>query len=181
MTAHGRPLLDRPATMADLPALRRVMTAAIDELQRDFLDPEQIAASHAIMGVDTTLIADGTYVVVERDGEIAGCGGWSRRATLYGGDQTPGRDDAWLDPAVDAARIRAMYTHPRHARRGVGTRVLEVCEQAAARAGFRRLELVATLSGQGLYAAFGFDVEDTFVDDSTGLAIPLLRMSKSIA
>ncbi len=85
----------------------------IDELQKPFLDVAQIAASRAIMGLDTQLIDDGTYFVVEIDGDLAGCGGWSRRATLYGSDQTPGRSPALLNPATDAARVRAMYTHPR--------------------------------------------------------------------
>ena len=88
------------------------MEAAISELQKPFLDEQQIASSRAIMGLDTQLIDDGTYFVVEDQGELAGCGGWSRRATLYGGDQTPGRSAALLDPAKDAARVRAMYTHP---------------------------------------------------------------------
>jgi len=96
------------------------MDAAIAELQRAFLDDAHIASSRAIMGIDTQLIDDGTYFVVESDGDIGGCGGWSRRATLYGGNQTPGRDSQLLDPAVDPARVRAMYTSPACARRGVG-------------------------------------------------------------
>lgn len=176
----------RAATPEDLPTLRRIMSAAIDELQRDHLSPEQIAASHAIMGVDTTLIDDGTYLVVEHratgDGraEIAGCGGWSRRATMYGGDHTRGRDDAPLDPATDPARVRAMYTDPRFARRGVGRMILEGCQRAAAAEGFRRLELVATLTGRPLYEAFGFRADEHLTDDSGGAAVPLVRMSKPI-
>ena len=111
----------RLAAPADLEALRAVMALAIAELQKGFLSPERIAASNAVMGLDTQLIADGTYFIVEEDGRIAGCGGWSHRATLYGGDHSKDlRDPAPLDPAVDAARIRAMYTHPDFARRGVG-------------------------------------------------------------
>lgn len=170
----------RAAVVDDLPALHRVMDAAIDQLQQGFLSPEQIAASHAIMGVDTTLIRDGTYRVVECDGDIAGCGGWSRRATLYGGDHTTGRDDALLDPAVDAARVRAMYTDPRFARQGVGRSILEGCQQAAAAEGFRRLELVATLAGEPLYRSFGFEPDEHFTDDSGGAAVPLVQMSKAI-
>jgi GNAT superfamily N-acetyltransferase len=173
-------LTHRVATAGDVPQLRAVMEAAIGELQRGFLDADQIAASYQIMGVDTRLVADGTYVVVECNGEIAGCGGWSRRATMYGGDHSHGRDDALLDPAVDAARIRAMYTDPRFARRGVGTRILRVCEAAAVQEGFRRLELVATLSGRPLYEAFGFVVDEAIVDTSAGVEIPLMRMSKRI-
>ena len=103
----------RLATMADLPRLRAVMDAAIAELQKDFLSEKQIESSRQIMGLDTQLVEDGTYFVVEHDGEVAGCGGWSRRATLYGSDDTAGRDAHLLDPTADAARVRAMYTHPR--------------------------------------------------------------------
>ena len=120
---------------SDVPALTAVMDAAIAELQRSFLDDAQIASSRAIMGIDTQLIDDGTYFVVESGGDVAGCGGWSRRATLYGGNQTPGRDAKLLDPAVDAARVRAMYTNPAFARRGVGRLVLSLCEEAAGRRG----------------------------------------------
>ena len=100
------------------------MDAAITELQRGFLDDAQIASSRAIIGIDTQLIDDGTYFVVESNGEVAGCGGWSRRATLYGGNQAPGRDAKLLDPALDPARVRAMYTNPAHARRGVARQIL---------------------------------------------------------
>jgi len=137
-------LKSRLAVMADVPALTALIDAAISELQRGFLDDSQIESSGAIMGIDTQLIDDGTYSVVEIDGEIAGCGGWSRRATLYGSDHTPGRDSELLDSFVDAARVRAIYTHPRFARRGVGRLVLSLCEQAAAEQGFTRLELRAS-------------------------------------
>jgi hypothetical protein len=109
----------RLATRDDIAALTALMNAAIGELQKPFLTDAQIASSRAIMGLDTQLIDDGTYFVVEQDG-LAGCGGWSRRATLYGGDRSPGRDAAPLDPAKDAARVRAMYTPPCFTRRGVG-------------------------------------------------------------
>jgi GNAT superfamily N-acetyltransferase len=173
-------LTHRLATAADIPALDAVMGAAIGELQRDFLTPEQIASSRMIMGLDRQLIADGTYFVVEEDARVAGCGGWSRRATLYGGDHTPGRDAALLDPAAEAARVRAMYTHPAFARRGVGRLILQLCEEAARAEGFRRLELMATLSGQPLYAAFGFEPIEAILDDRGGAAVPLVRMGKPI-
>lgn len=168
----------RLAVRADLPALRPVIDAAIDELQRGFLDAPQIAASHQIMGVDNQLIDDGTYFVVEVDGEVAGCGGWSRRATLYGADHTPGRDARLLDPAREAARVRAMYTHPRFARRGVGRLILTRCEEAATAEGFTRLELMATLAGVPLYLAAGFEAVANEVDGSAGVQIPLVRMVK---
>jgi GNAT superfamily N-acetyltransferase len=171
----------RLATSDDLPALRAVATAAIDELQAGFLDPDQVAASHAIMGIDTRLVDDCTYFVIEEDGAIAGCGGWSRHATLYGGDHTYGRDDALLDPATEPARVRAMYTHPRYARRGVGRLVLSLCEAAAAAEGFRHLELMATLAGEPLYAAYGFTPVEHVTERSTGTTIPLVRMMKAVA
>src|SRR5215213_8561405 len=138
----------RVATAKDENQLRKVMDAAIGDLQRGFLTNDQIASSRAIMGIDHQLIADGTYYVVEIDGVVAGCGGWSRRATLYGGDHSAGRDTALLDPATDPARIRAMYTHPAYTRRGAGRLVLETCEAAAAAEGFTTLELMATRSGR---------------------------------
>jgi GNAT superfamily N-acetyltransferase len=170
----------RLATRDDLPALRAVATAAIDELQAGYLEPDQVAASHAIMGIDTRLVDDDTYFVIEDDGAIAGCGGWSRRATLYGGDHTDGRDDALLDPATEPARVRAMYTHPRYARRGVGRLVLSLCEAAAAAEGFRRLELMATLAGEPLYAAYGFAAVEHVSERTTGTSIPLVRMMKPV-
>ncbi len=138
----------RLATESDLPALRALMNDAIGELLKPFLTQDQIAASYAVMGLDTQLIEDGTYFVVEDDGVIAGCGGWSRRATLFGGDHSAGRDAALLDPAKDAARVRAMYTHPAFTRRGVGRMILEASERAAAAEGFSRVELAATAGGE---------------------------------
>jgi GNAT superfamily N-acetyltransferase len=173
-------LTSRLAEAGDIPALEAVMTAAIAELQRGFLSDDQIAASRTIMGLDRQLIADGTYFVVETDGRIAGCGGWSRRATLYGGDHTPGRDAALLDPATEPARVRAMYTHPDFARRGVGALILELCEDAARAEGFTRLELMATMSGRPLYARAGYVEIEHIVDDRGGAPVPLVRMGKSI-
>src|SRR5436190_3015465 len=141
-------LTSRLATRDDLPVLLPLIDAAIDELQKGFLGDAQIRSSHAIMGIDTQLIDDGTYFVVELDGQMAGCGGWSRRATLYGGDHSTGRDAALLDPAGQPAKIRAMYTHPAYARRGVGRLVLARCEAAAAAEGFGSLELMATMAGR---------------------------------
>ena len=172
-------LTSRPAVPADAPALTALMDAAITELQRAFLDDAQIASSRAIMGIDSQLIDDGTYFVVESDGDLAGCGGWSRRATLYGGNQTPGRDSQLLDPAV-AARVRAMYTSPAHARRGVGRLILSLCEAAAAAEGFTRLELMSTLSGEPLYTAYGFRPLERLVDATGGVEVPLVRMEKQI-
>ncbi|MFZ5670395.1 MAG: GNAT family N-acetyltransferase [Pseudomonadota bacterium] len=170
----------RLATRDDVPALTALMDAAIGELQRGWLTDAEIAASRRLMGLDSRLIADGTYFVVEIDGQIAGCGGWSRRATLYGGDHSPGRDGHALDPAGDAARVRAMYTHPDFARRGVGRMILERCESAARAEGFTRLELAATRAGEPLYAAGGFSVLERTFDARGGVPVPLARMGKDI-
>lgn len=128
----------RLAAAADIPAITRLMDRAIGALQDGFLDARQIAASRAVMGLDTQLIADRTYLVAEVGGTLAGCGGWSRRATLYGGDHSAAlRDAALLDPRRDAARIRAMFTDPDFARRGVGAAILQACESAARAAASR--------------------------------------------
>ena len=174
-------LSHRLAREDDIPALSAVMDAAIAELQRGFLNPAQIESSRAIMGLDRQLVTDGTYFVVEEAGRVAGCGGWSRRATLYGGDHTPGRDAALLDPATEAARVRAMYTHPEFARRGVGRLILALCESAARAEGFRRLELMATLSGRALYSRCGYADIEAIEDARGGAAVPLVRMGKPIA
>jgi GNAT superfamily N-acetyltransferase len=170
----------RLATRADMPALAVLMNAAIGELQKPFLTDEQIASSRAIMGLDTQLIDDGTYFIVEQNGVLAGCGGWSRRATLYGGDRSPGRDAALLDPARDAARVRAMYTHPTFIRRGVGRLILTLCEDAARSEGFTSVELMATMAGEPLYRACGFEAVEEVVDNRGGAGVPLLRMRKAL-
>ena len=174
-------LTHRLARREDLGALKALMDSAISENQKSFLDESQIASSKAIMGLDTQLIEDGTYFVVESNGELAGCGGWSRRATLYGGDQTPGRSAALLDPTKDAARIRAMYTHPNHTRKGIGRLIIALCEEAAKAEGFTKMELVATLSGEPLYRACGFEPYEEIIDDRGGAGVPLLRMRKVLA
>ncbi|XVV17123.1 GNAT family N-acetyltransferase [Actinoplanes sp. CA-131856] len=173
-------LTSRTAELSDLETLKPLITAAIAELQKDFLTPEQIDSSAAIMGLDTQLIADKTYFVIEEDGQIAGCGGWSRRATLYGGDHSTGRDAGLLDPRTDPAKVRAMYTHPAHTRRGVGRLILSLCERAAAAEGFTTLELMGTLSGQPLYEAYGFAVVERVEDARGGAPVPLVRMRKTI-
>jgi len=170
----------RIARREDLAAMTALMDAAISELQKPFLDDDQIQSSRAIMGLDTQLIDDGTYFVMEHDGVLAGCGGWSRRATMYGGDQSPGRNAALLDPAKDAARIRAMYTHPDFVRRGVGRLILSLCERAAKAEGFRRAELAATMAGEPLYRACGYQPAEKFVDDRGGAPVPILMMSKTL-
>ena len=170
----------RLARSADLPALAVLMNAAIGELQKPFLTQEQIASSRAIMGLDTQLIDDGTYFIVEQNGVLAGCGGWSRRKTLYGGDSSPGRDAALLDPAHDAARVRAMYTHPSFTRIGVGRLILALCEDAARAEGFTSVELMATKAGEPLYRACGYQAIEDVVDARGGAGVPLSRMRKAL-
>jgi GNAT superfamily N-acetyltransferase len=171
----------RLATREDLPVLREVMERSIRTLIGARLPPEAVEASFEIMGVDTTLIDDGTYFVVECEGRIAGCGGWSRRATLFGGDHSAGRDARLLDPGREPARVRAMYTDPGFARRGVGRLVLSVCEAAASREGFTEVELVATVAGEPLYSACGYAVVERIdVPTSRGVTVPCARMMKEL-
>ncbi len=171
----------RLATATDDPAMRVLMNRAIAALLKPYLPPEGVAASFEVMGIDTQLIADGTYFVVTENDAIVGCGGWSRRATLFGGDHTKGRDAALLDPTQDAARVRAMYTDPVHVRRGIGRMILDACEDAALREGFTRVELAATLAGAPLYRAYGFEpIEPMTSRTRTSVEVPLLRMGKRI-
>lgn len=170
------PLTHRLATMADEPALRRLIYLATQRLQSGFLTPDQVAASHGFMGLDTRLIADSTYFLVERASSLAGCGGWSRRETPYGHDGTPGRNDRLLDPTTEPARIRAMFTHPDHARQGVGRLILALCEAAALAEGFGELELSSTLAGAPLYHAYGFQDVARFEDRG----VPLITMRKPL-
>ena len=171
----------RLATREDLPALRAMMDRAIRALLGAHLDAGRVEASFEIMGVDTTLIDDGTYFVVESDGRIAGCGGWSRRATMFGGDHSAGRDARLLDPRREPARVRAMYTDPAFARRGVGRLVLSLCEAAAVGEGFTDIDLVATVAGEPLYAACGYRVVERIdVPTSRGVSVPCARMTKKV-
>ncbi|MDQ2869423.1 MAG: GNAT family N-acetyltransferase [Acidobacteriota bacterium] len=144
--------------------------------------PRQLASALThIFGVDTRLIEDGTYFVIEEEGRPVACGGWSRRRTLYGGDQSAGRSDEWLDPAADPARIRAFFVHPDRARRGYGRLLLEFCEAAARAEGFESMELMATLSGVPLYERCGYTrVESVEVELPDGVLFPLIRMSKTL-
>ena len=176
------PFTHRIATEADLPAIRALMDVAIAEHLKAFLDPAQVELSKSIMGLDTQLIADRTYFLVEEGNRLAGCGGWSRRATLYGGDHsTSQRNAALLDIATDAARVRAMYTHPDFARRGVGRLILQLCEGAAREAGFRSVELMATMSGEPLYKAAGYhQIERIIAASKDGVDVPGVRMGKTV-
>lgn len=170
------------ATEEDLPALRALMTRAIEELQQGFLSPEQIAASHQIMGLDSQLVKDRTYFMILDAGVLVGCGGWSWRATLFGGDDSiVAREPLPLDPAKDAAKIRAMYVDPARARLGIGKRIMALCEDAARGAGFRRAELMATLAGLPLYRACGYEeIEAVEATSREGVKVPIIRMGKPL-
>lgn len=171
----------RIATSDDVPAIEALMAASMAALLPKFLDEKQVARSSETMGVDTLLIEDGTYFLVYIDDTLAGCGGWSRRRTLYGGNHTSGRDDALADPATEPAKIRAMYTHPDFTRRGIGRFLLEAGEQAARAEGFKTMEMGSTAPGRPLYEACGYRlVEDLSQPSEDGTVVPILRMRKDL-
>jgi len=185
MAQHATNLRIVKAFGKDLPQLKDLVNKSINILQTGFLSKAQIRASAEVMGLDTRLIKDGTYFMVwaltTQGEELAGCGGWSKRETLYGGDHSAGRNARLLDPKTEAARIRAMYTHPDWTRRGVGRLILNTCEQAARDAGFKRAEMMATLAGVPLYIACGYTKINTHTDTtSDGTKIPLVRMNKRL-
>jgi GNAT superfamily N-acetyltransferase len=176
----------RRATSTDIPALSALIDLSVRTLQAPDYSPSQIeAALGTVFGVDSGLIADGTYFVVEAtdaNGEkmIAGCGGWSKRKTLFGSDHGPGREDSLLDPLCDNAKIRAFFVHPDWARRGIGSKLLAACETAAIEAGFQGFELGATITGERLYQARGYQViERIDAPLGNGESLPVIRMSKS--
>ena len=178
-------LTHRVATADDVPAIEDLMRLAITENMKAFLSPAEIEAAKETMGVDWTLINDGTYFVIEAEhsGEtiMVGCGGWGKRRTLYGGDHTVGRDDSLSDPSVDAARIRAMYTHPDWTRRGIGRLLLELGENAARDAGFRTIELGSTIPGEPFYLASGFkEVSRDVFEGANGAENVVIRMVKNL-
>ena len=177
----------RPAVLADLPVLRVLIDASVRRLQADDYTPAQReGALQTVFGVDTQLIADGTYLVVEychpellSETVIVACGGWSKRKTLYGADQWTDRQDDLLDPHHDAAKIRAFFIHPDWSRRGIGTLLLEACENAAKSAGFRRFEMGATLTGAKLFRTRGYlPVKNLVVPLTNGESLPIIHMEK---
>jgi GNAT superfamily N-acetyltransferase len=151
----------RLATPDDVPALRDLIPLSVRALSKGYYTSAQIESGlKYVFGVDSQLIADGTYFVAENATHLVGAGGWSKRKTLYGGDQSKGEADPLLDPAHDPAHIRAFYVHPDYARRGIGRRIMQACEDAARAAGFTRLDLGSTVAGEPLYAAMGFHVRE---------------------
>jgi GNAT superfamily N-acetyltransferase len=174
------PLVVRAATRADVPALNILIAASARALSVGYYTPEQIeAAVKYVFGVDTGLVDDGTYYVVETEGLMVGCGGWSRRGALYGGDQRPMEPAARLNPATEPARIRAFFVAPGWERRGIGGRLLEECRGAAEAEGFSSLELMATLPGVPLYARHGFrEVERVTDRMPSGVVLEFVRMRR---
>jgi GNAT superfamily N-acetyltransferase len=172
----------RKATRADVPAIERVMLASLREIGARSYDPAQVASSLVYLAVpDEQLIDDGTYFVAVEDGNVVACGGWSRRRKTHAGSGRADADDALLDPHSEPARIRAMFTDPRHARRGLGRQILERCEQEAAAAGFVRLQLVAMRSGEELYRACGYvPVGDAPVRLEDGVVLECTLMEKGV-
>jgi GNAT superfamily N-acetyltransferase len=177
----------RLAVDSDISELRNLIQVSVRGLQaRDYSAEQLEGALRSVYGVDTQLIADGTYFAAEEmvsaeSPLLVGCGGWSKRKTLYGGDQFAGREDSLLDPEKDAAKIRAFFVHPEWARRGIGGMILEACETAARAAGFQRLEMGATLTGVPFYRAKGYvEMETTDVPLRDGLTLPIVRMGKEV-
>ena len=178
-------LTHRIARPADVAAVIELMRASIAENMKAFLSASEIEAAKESMGVDQTLIEDGTYFLIEtdHDGEniLVGCGGWGKRKTLYGGDNAAGQDDALSDPNVDAARIRAMYTHPNWIRCGIGTLLLELGEQAARDAGFSSIELGSTIPGEPFYLAQGYnELSREILIAANGTESVVIKMDKSL-
>lgn len=175
-------MLLRPAVLADVSRIGELITESARGLSRGFYTDAQVEACLAeVYGVDSQLITDGTYYVVEADRTLAAGGGWSRRRTLYGGDQAKSGADPLLDPRTDAARIRAFFVHPGFARRGLASRLYEHCAEEAAEAGFRRLELMATLPGVPLYSRLGFEAAgDEIVELNCGVSVRFVRMRRLI-
>ena len=172
----------RLATRDDIPALETLIPLSVRTLQAgDYSAAQMEGALGTVFGVDSQLITDQTYFVAEADGEIVGCGGWSRRKTLFGSDRGKTEADTALDPRKDAARIRAFFIHPDWARRGIGSAIMRAAETAAIAAGFRQVDIVATLTGEPLYARFGYAVVERYdVPLTNGHRLPVVRMSKRI-
>ena len=171
----------RIATYEDIPTIEVLMELSINQLLGPLLSAEQLEASFDSMGLDDQLIKDGTYFMIFCDEVFVGCGGWSNRETLFGGNHTPNRDDNFLDPLKDSARIRAMYTHPDWARQGIGSLVMHLGENAAKKLGFKKYELMATQSGKLLYETQGYEpIEDILYKTDTGKTVPMIRMEKII-
>jgi GNAT superfamily N-acetyltransferase len=174
----------RLATIEDIPALGELIRDSVRGLSVAYYSADQIESALVhIFGVDTQLILDQTYFIAEADGEIAGSGGWSKRITLFGGDQSKADEiDPLLDPATQPARVRAFYIHPSWSRKGVGSLILKSCEDAAAAAGFNHIELAATLPGVPFYLAKGYQKnEEISIETPDGPSLPVIRMTRTLS
>lgn len=174
----------RLATTEDIPSLQRLIDESVRALSISYYSPRQIESALAhVFGVDTQLILDETYFVAEVEAQIVGCGGWSKRNTLFGGDQAKNDQlDDLLKPGNDAARLRAFYVHPQWSRRGIGNLITRACETGALAAGFTKLELIATLPGEPLYSANGYEIVRPFeIALPEGLSLPAFHMQKRLA
>lgn len=173
----------RRATFNDIPVLQQLITASVRGLSKGYYSPAQIESSiKYVFGVDTQLLVDGTYYVAEAGSKIIACGGWSKRHTLFGGDQHKDVADPLLDPATDAARIRAFFVDPSWARQGIGRMMIERCEREAIANGFKAMELGATLPGEPLYAALGYkSIETIIVAMPDGEQLAIIKMRKELA
>lgn len=172
----------RLARRADVPALQVLIDRSVRGLGGAYYTSAEIDAGlRYVFGVDTQLVDDGTYFLVEHQGRPVACGGWSARRTLFGGDQHKTGPDTRLDARVEAARIRAFFVHPDHARRGIGRRLYDACARAARAEGFTAFELMATLPGQPLYVALGFEsLEPVAVPTPVGVPLPCVRMRRAL-
>ena len=172
----------RKAVVSDRAAIQKLIAASARGLSRaDYSELQIEGAIQTVFGVDTNLILDGTYFVADNDGELIGCGGWSKRRTLFGGDQYSSRDGSYLDPKTEAAKIRAFFIHPKHARKGIARAILARCETEATAAGFQALELMSTLPGIKLYRACGYqEIEHVELEVGKDLTIGLAPMRKDL-
>lgn len=179
----GTDLVIRKATLDDRVAIQELVAESARLLSREYYRDVQIEAAIAsVFGVDTDLIHDGTYFVAEAQGTLVGCGGWSKRKTLFGGDQYAIRDEGRLDPALEPAKIRAFFIHPDHARKGIARKILQTCENEAQNEGFKALELMATLPGVPFYEAEGYSAGLPFeLELNQGIVLELLRMRKQLS
>lgn len=170
----------RLATTEDIPALDQMMRRSVRALSAGYYTERQIDLSLVhVFGIDTQIVADGTYFIAEADGKLAGCGGWSKRRTLYGGDQTKQGEDNLLDPATEPARIRAFFVDPAFARQGIGRMLIDACEAAARAAGFTHMQLGSTLPGVPLYTALGYQpIKEVAEPMPEGEVLPLVIMAK---
>jgi GNAT superfamily N-acetyltransferase len=172
----------RLARESDIPALEVLIPLSVRNLQASYYSPRQMeAALGTIFAVDRQLIRDRTYFVVEHQGQLIGCGGWSKRLAVCGGDHNRPEPGPEIDPRHDAARIRAFFVHPLWARRGIGRSILRASEQASIAAGFSKAELVATLAGEPLYAACGYSMVERYeLATPDGVMLPVVRMTRSL-